>query len=137
MPDRASHLPPLSNRLEVAEVNGVSGILKELVEVQGIEVAVCVGRDGFVIDAASTGNADTDAIGAMVSTGMGSAESVGRELGVGEMAQAMLEFDKGIVVMSALGSDALLAVVASKDANLGNVRLQVKRRAPELENALK
>jgi predicted regulator of Ras-like GTPase activity (Roadblock/LC7/MglB family) len=123
--------------MEVAEVSDTSRILKELVEVQGIEVAVCVGRDGFVIDAASTGNADTDAIGAMVSTGMGSAESVGRELGVGEMAQAMMEYDKGIVVLSALGSDALLAVVASKDANLGNVRLQVKRRSSDLEKTLK
>ena len=46
-------------------------ILEGLVEVAGIDVAVCVGRDGFVIDAASTGSADTEAIGAMVSTGMG------------------------------------------------------------------
>lgn len=118
-------------------MSDTSRILKELVEVQGIDVAVCVGRDGFVIDAASTGNADADAIGAMVSTGMGSAESVGRELGVGEMALAMMEYDKGIVILSALGTDALLAVVASKDANLGNVRLQVKRRTGDLEKSLK
>lgn len=111
-------------------------ILQSLVEVSGINVAVCVGRDGFVIDAASTGTSDTEAIGAMVSTGMGSAESVGRELGLKDMDQAMMEYQEGIVMMTALGRDALLAVVASKDANLGGVRLQVRRSAPKLEEAL-
>ena len=118
------------------DMNGLNQILTQLVEVGGIEVAVCVGRDGFVIDAASTGSSDAEAIGAMVSTGMGSAESVGRELGLEELDQAMMEYKGGIVMMTALGSEALLAVVAAKDANLGNVRLQVRRRAPELEKAL-
>jgi len=72
----------------------------------------------------------------MVSTGMGSAESVGRELGLAAMDQAMMEYQGGIVMMTALGREALLAVVAGKDANLGNVRLQVRRRVPELEKAL-
>ncbi|NOQ21991.1 MAG: dynein regulation protein LC7 [Candidatus Aegiribacteria sp.] len=111
-------------------------ILEELVEVPGIDVAVCVGRDGFVIDAASTGSSDTEAIGAMVSTGMGSAESVGRELGLKEMDQAMMEFKGGIVMMTALGKDALLAIVAAKDANLGGVRLQVRRSAPKILEAM-
>ena len=111
-------------------------ILADLVEVSGIKVAVCVGRDGFVIDAAAAETSDTEAIGAMVSTGMGSAESVGRELGLAEMDQAMMEYKNGIVMMTALGSDALLVVVASKDANLGGIRLQVRRSAPKLVEAL-
>lgn len=111
-------------------------ILEELVEARGIDVAVCVGRDGFVIDAASTGTSDTEAIGAMVSTGMGSAESVGRELGLAEMDQAMMEYKGGIVMMTALGTDALLVIVAAKDANLGGIRLQVRRSVPKLKSAL-
>jgi len=125
----------VSNRKET-EMEELHKILQGLVEVPGIDVAVVVGRDGFVIDAASTGTADTEAIGAMVSTGMGSAESVGRELGLDVMDQAMMEYKNGIVMMTALGTDALLVVVASKDANLGGVRLQVRRSAPKLEAAL-
>ncbi len=111
-------------------------ILEEFVAARGIDVAVCVGRDGFVIDSASTGKADIEAIGAMVSAGMGSAESVGRELGLAEMSQTMMEFKGGIIMMTALGKDALLAVVASNDANLGQVRLQVRKYAPKLVEAL-
>ncbi len=111
-------------------------ILSRLVEVAGVNVAICVGRDGFVIDAASTKEADIEAIGAMVSAVMGSAENVGHEIGLAEMDQAMMEYQDGIVMMTALGREALLAVVAEKDANLGNVRLQVRRQVPELEKAL-
>ena len=111
-------------------------ILNQFLEIAGVEVAVCVGRDGFVIDAASTREADIEAIGAMVSTVMGPAENVGHEIGLAEMDQAMMEYQDGIVMMTALGREALLAVVAEKDANLGNVRLQVRRQVPELEKAL-
>lgn len=114
----------------------IEEILKALVEVQGIEAAVCVGRDGFVIEAAAAANADVDAIGAMVATGLGSAESVGRELSVGSLSQAMMEYDNGVIVMTAIGTDAILSVVASTSASLGNVRLQVRKRKTELEAVL-
>ncbi len=115
---------------------GIEEILNALVAVQGIEAAVCVGRDGFVIEAAAAAGADVDAIGAMVATGLGSAESVGRELNVGGLSQAMMEYDQGVIVMTAIGNDAILAVVAATSASLGNVRLQVRKRRTELEAAL-
>lgn len=111
-------------------------ILAALVEVQGIDAAVCVGRDGFVIDAVAGAEADVDAIGAMVSTGLGSAESIGRELGVGELTQSMMEYTNGVIVMTAIGEDAILAVVATTNASLGNVRLQVRKRKKELKEVL-
>lgn len=111
-------------------------ILEALVSVDGIDAAVCAGRDGFVIEAAASDKTDTDVIGAMVSTGVGAAESVGRELSVGILSQAMMEYDGGVVVMAAIGEDAVLAVLAATNASLGNVRLQVRKKTPELVKAL-
>ena len=111
-------------------------ILAALTAVDGINSAVCVGRDGFVIDAAAAPGADVDAIGAMVSTGLGSAESVGKELGVGALTQAMMEYKDGVIVMTAIGADAILAVVAAESSSLGNVRMQVKKRKRDLEAIL-
>jgi predicted regulator of Ras-like GTPase activity (Roadblock/LC7/MglB family) len=111
--------------------------LAELIKVEGIGVAVVVGRDGFVIDGATDGGAlDMDAVGAVVSTGIGAAAAMGRELNVGDMDQAMVEYKTGVIVMSYLGRDALLAIVADLKANLGNIRYQVKKRMPEIERAL-
>ncbi len=111
--------------------------LNELAKVEGVTSAVVVGRDGFVIDGASArGALDTEAIGAVISTGIGSAEVMGGELKLGEMTQSMFEYDGGIIVMSLAGSDAILAVVADVKANLGMVRLQVKRRLPEIAKGM-
>ena len=115
---------------------GIEEILKELVDVQGIDAAVCVGRDGFVIEAAAGSGADVDVIGAMVATGLGSAESVGRELNVGALDQAMMEYKQGVIVMTSIGEDAILSVVASTSASLGNVRLQVRKRKKQLMEVL-
>ena len=111
-------------------------ILTALTTINGINTAVCVGRDGFVIDSSAPMNTDVDAIGAMVSTGLGSAESVGKELNVGKLTQAMMEYKDGVIVMTAIGLDAILAVVAQESASLGNVRMQVKKRKRDLEAIL-
>ena len=112
-------------------------LLEELVTVQGIGTAVVVGRDGFVIEGVSQGGQiDTDAVGAVISTGIGSSEVMGRELAVGDMSQAMFEFNDGMIVLALLGYDAILAVVADLKANLGNVRYQLKKRSEAIEKAL-
>ncbi len=111
--------------------------LSDLIKVEGINAAVVVGRDGFVIDGLTNGGAlDIEAVGAVISTGIGSAEVMGRELNVGAMTQGMVEFQDGIIVMSFLGKEAILAVVAGVNANLGNVRYQVKKRTPEIQAAI-
>ncbi len=111
--------------------------LADLLKVEGINAAVVVGRDGFVIEGLSDGtDLDIEAVGAVVSTGLGAAEMMGRELGVGTMSVGMVEYKTGIIEMSLLGREAVLAVVADTKANLGNVRYQVKKRMQEIEAAL-
>lgn len=111
--------------------------LGDLIKVEGITAAVVVGRDGFVIDGVNNGaGMDIEAVGAVISTGVGTAESMGRELRVGTMSQGMVEYKDGVIVMSFLGKDAILACVAGTSANLGNVRYQIKKRSPEIQAAL-
>lgn len=111
-------------------------ILDSIKEVSGINAAVCVGRDGFVIDSASGSDADVEMLGATVSTGMGSSETIGRELQVGALSQAMLEYDSGIIMIAGVGQDAILAVLAGTDASLGNIRLQIRKNLPRLASSL-
>ncbi len=114
-----------------------NGLLEELVNVDGVNAAVIVGRDGFVIDGVSnSGSLETETVGAVISAGTGSSEVMGRELNVGTMTQGMMEFSDGLIIMSLVGIEAILAVVADTKANLGYVRFQIKKRIPEIEKAL-
>lgn len=119
------------------QMSQMTDLLNELVNVEGINSAVVVGRDGFVIEGVASGTSlDADAVGAVISTGIGSSEVMGRELEVGVMTQGMVEYDDGLIVMALLGEDAIVAVVADLAANLGNVRFQIKKRLKSIEKAL-
>ncbi|MBD3277045.1 MAG: dynein regulation protein LC7 [Candidatus Aegiribacteria sp.] len=117
-------------------MENIQDILKDLTGVSGISAAVCVGRDGFVIESSTKSDVDAEILGAVVSAGMGSSESIGKELKVGDMAQAMLEYDSGIILMAGIGPDAILSVLAAKDSSLGNIRLQLKKSVPRLSATL-
>lgn len=112
-------------------------LLDDLVRIEGINTAVLVGRDGFVIDGIQSGGSlDVEDIGAVISTGIGSSEIMGNELAVGTLSQTMVEFEKGIVLVNLVGDNAILAVVADLKTPLGNVRYQVKKRLPDIREKL-
>jgi predicted regulator of Ras-like GTPase activity (Roadblock/LC7/MglB family) len=114
----------------------LKALLGDLVKVEGIRSAVLIGRDGFVIEGISHANVDMDPVGAVISTSLGASEVMGTELKVGEPVHAMLEYTSGIIFVSYLGSQAVLAIVADVKANLGHIRFLLRRRMPEIERAL-
>ena len=134
--DRFGYVDSSPNAKEEKSMASLREQLENFLQVEGITTVVVVGRDGFIIDSASTGSFNIDEVGAVVSTGMGSSESIGVDLGVGGMRQGMLEYDSGIVFMNALGEDAIFVLVARPNVNLGMVRLQIKRRIDAIKAAL-
>ncbi len=125
-----------SNAEEEMPMASLKDQLEDFLKVDGVTTVVVVGRDGFVIDSASMGSFNIDDVGAVVSTGMGSSESIGTDLGVGNMMQGMLEYDNGIIFMRELGEDAIFVVVTLPTVNLGMIRLQIKRRIDHIQAAL-
>jgi hypothetical protein len=108
-------------------------VLREIVNVDGVRTAVVVGRDGFIIEGVSNDKTvDTEAVGAVISTGLATLEKMAKDLAVGGMNQGMLEYEKGVLVVGALGEFALLCVVCQTNANLGMVRMQIKKRSVEI-----
>ncbi|MBN1656650.1 MAG: roadblock/LC7 domain-containing protein [Deltaproteobacteria bacterium] len=115
----------------------LSVLLEELVEISGIRTALVVGRDGLVVDSATKKyRDDDDAVGAIISTGICSIESTGKELNLGKSTQGLLEYSDGVVLINALAEDSLLVIVADKKVNLGNIRYQARKRMTSLQKAI-
>lgn len=112
-------------------------LLRPFLDIDGARIAVLVDWDGFVIDGVSRdGSVDTEALGAVITTVLGSTQVIGRELGVGQAELAMLEFERGSVLFRVLGRSGILAVLLENQSSLGLLRFQIRKRAPELEAAL-
>lgn len=111
-------------------------ILGEFIKLDGVTAAVVVGRDGFVIESAESGTIDTEALGAMASTGLGTSEAMGSELGKGEMQQMLVECENGPILLSPLSEDELIAIVAEKNVNIGRIRYELKKNRDRIIAAL-
>ena len=111
--------------------NKLGLVLGELMKVKGVTAVALVGRDGFVIESTSNNDVDMDALGAMVATAVGTAESLGQEFGLGAMEQYLSEFANGKVIM-ATALDDILAVFTDETAIIGGVRFAVKKNLPDV-----
>ncbi len=107
-------------------------ILSELSKLENIEAVCLVARDGFLLDSIARSGIDREMIGAIASSGFGASDSMGRQLEKGTMLISMIEFDKGPVLLAPIGEDAFLVIVADKEANLGMIRLKLKKHSHEL-----
>ena len=112
----------------------VKSILKALKDTQGINEALVVGRDGFVIE--SVGDMEAEEVGAVISTAIGAIEAMGRDCEQGSLFEVMAEYKDGTMIAAPVGRDAVLGVVAGTDANLGGIRHAVKKNMRELEREL-
>ena len=114
------------------DMSSLKEVLAELTNVPGVNTACLVGRDGFLLDSIAISGIDTEMIGAIASSGFGASESMGNQLGKGHMSMSMIEYDNGPVMLSPVGDDAFLVIVAEKEANLGMIRLKIKKHTHEI-----
>ena len=116
---------------------GLRGILDGLMKIDGITAAMVVGRDGFVIESATHGEGmESDTVGAIAASSFGSFGQMGGELRLGALDSILLEYEMGPVAVSPAGPDAVLAVVADRQANLGRLRIEMRRIRTAVANQL-
>lgn len=111
-------------------------ILEDLISTGAVRSCVVVGRDGFIIESAGNEAEEMEAVGAIAPSSLGAAEVLGLELDQGVMTQAMIEFEKGAIMMSTVGTDAILVSILPTNANLGKARYDIKKYLPQIEKAL-
>ncbi len=117
---------------EEATMTDIQKILAEFTSIEGVHTACLVGRDGFLLDSLARKGIDAEMIGAIASSGFGSAESMGNQLGQGDLTMTMIEYTNGPVMFAPVGTEAFLVIVADKETNLGWIRIAIKKNSKEI-----
>ena len=126
---------PLTQDKEELAMTNIQRILAEFTNIEGVHTACLVGRDGFLLDSLARTGIDAEMIGAIASSGFGSAESMGNQLGQGDLNMTMFEYGNGPVMFAPVGSEAFLVIVADKDTNLGWIRIAIKKNSKKIAEA--
>ncbi|MBC7242442.1 MAG: roadblock/LC7 domain-containing protein [Anaerolineae bacterium] len=97
-----------------------------------IEASAVVSVDGLIMASALPADVEEDRVSAMSAAMLSLGERIASELGRGALEQVYIRGANGYVFLSAVGEEAVLTVLARKDAKLGLVFLDMRRAAEDL-----
>ncbi len=105
--------------------------IRDLVRVisqrEGVEAAVVLGADGLLIEGRTAQDLDGEHLAALAPAIVASSEAFGQAASRGGFVTAVLEFERGVVLVSSLTSDALLLVMLHPNANVGSLLFELRR----------
>ena len=101
-----------------------------------IEGSAVVSVDGLTIASALVQNIEEDRVSAMSAAMLSLGERIASELGRGSLDQVYIRGENGYVLLVAVGNDAVLTVMARKEAKLGLILLDMRRAVEELSKLL-
>jgi len=97
-----------------------------------IQASAVVSVDGLIIASALPGSVEEDRVSAMSAAMLSLGERISMELKRGGLDQVYIRGKDGYVMLTAVGCEAVLTVMANSDAKLGLIFLDISRTAEKL-----
>ena len=97
-----------------------------------IEASAIVSVDGLIMASALPANVEEDRVSAMSAAMLSLGERIASELGRGGLEQVYIKGNAGFIVLTSIGAEAVLTVLAHQDAKLGLIFLEMRRAAEDL-----
>ncbi len=111
--------------------------LSRFLAIPGVRLAVLVGRDGLLIEGLTRdGKEDMEAVGAIMTSSLNTAEALGQEISRGGVVGALMEYERGLVSIDPLGDFALVVTLFDNASCIARVRHLVKMSRSEILEAL-
>ncbi len=101
-----------------------------------VEASALISTDGLMIASALPAGMDEDRVGAMSAALLSLGDRAARELARGTLERVLLQGERGYVIMSSSGTEAVLTVLAKQNAKLGLLFLDIKRAAEALSKLI-
>lgn len=97
-----------------------------------IEASAIVSADGLIIASALPTDMEEDRLSAMSAAMLGLGERIADELGRGGLEQVYIKGNTGFVLLTLIGTEAMLTALARQEAKLGLIFLEMRRAAEDL-----
>jgi predicted regulator of Ras-like GTPase activity (Roadblock/LC7/MglB family) len=94
--------------------------------------ACVVSSEGFIVASVVPSEIDEDLIGGMAASLLGVGERIASDLMRSQMEQTYVRSPKGYIIVNAVGPDAALVLLVTREAKLGLIFLELKRTTADL-----
>jgi predicted regulator of Ras-like GTPase activity (Roadblock/LC7/MglB family) len=107
-------------------------VVRGLAERDGVEAVVVLSADGLPIEHAARGSFDAESLAALTATLVQYATRVGVGAGRGALRNAVLEYERALLVVAQIGAGDCLAIIAAADADVGPLLYDLRQHRPAL-----
>jgi predicted regulator of Ras-like GTPase activity (Roadblock/LC7/MglB family) len=97
-----------------------------------IEASAIVSVDGLIMASALPAEVEEDRVSAMSAAMLSLGERIAEELGRGGLNQVYIKGSNGFIVLTSVGTEAVLTALARQDGKLGIIFLEMRRAAEDL-----
>ena len=101
-----------------------------------VEASAIVSVDGLIIASALPATVEEDRVSAMSAAMLSLGERIAGELSRGHLTQVYIKGNHGYILLTSVGEEAVLTVLARKEAKLGLIFLDMRRAAEDLATLL-
>ncbi len=101
-----------------------------------VEASAVVSVDGLTMASALPESVEEDRVAAMSAAMLSLGERIATELGRGNLDQVYIRGKNGFVILTAVGKEAVLTVLARPQAKLGLLFMDMRRTAEDLTELL-
>jgi predicted regulator of Ras-like GTPase activity (Roadblock/LC7/MglB family) len=116
-----------TTRREEFELASIRDLVAAIRQREGVEAAVVLGRDGLLIDGQAVPGIDPERVAALIPPIIGPADELGTNVRRAELLTAVLEYRGGVAIISAMSSEAILFVLLTPQANIGQLLFELRR----------
>jgi len=114
----------------------IRDVVEALSRRSGVEAVVVVGRDGLPIDARAANGVDPEGVAALLPSVINAMTQLGEAAARGDFGTGVLEFGRGLAVVSVLNADALLIVLVQPATNVGGLLFDLRRHRSAIAELL-
>jgi predicted regulator of Ras-like GTPase activity (Roadblock/LC7/MglB family) len=97
-----------------------------------VEASAVVSVDGLIMASSLPANVEEDRVSAMSAAMLSLGDRITNELGRGGLEQVYIKGDTGFIILTSVGNEAVLTVLARQEAKLGLVFLEMRRASEDL-----
>jgi predicted regulator of Ras-like GTPase activity (Roadblock/LC7/MglB family) len=110
----------------------LTDVVRELAGRRGVEAVLVLSGDGLPIEEASRAAFDPESLAALTATLVQYAARLGQGAGRGSLRHAVLDYERGLVIIAQLGTGDCLAVLAAADADVGPLLYDLRQHRQAL-----
>lgn len=114
----------------------IRDVVRALASRDGVEAVIVLGRDGLPIDAHASNGVDTEGVAALIPSIVAACNRLGSASGRGDFGTGVVEYARGLALVSVVAPEAILAILVDQDTNVGPLLFELRRHRSALAGLL-